>query len=95
MISIEQWRAVIGSFRAVVVYNHKNDEVIVTAAGTCILLLNVFWCGVIVCGVYLYYIASLILVCSNNVESNPGPIVYKTCPTCGKTTVHIKKICPC
>jgi len=32
----------------------------------------------------------------NDVESNPGPIVYKICPTCSNTTVHIKrKICPC
>ena len=78
MISIEQWRAVIGGFRAVVAYNYQNDKDIVTAAGARILLLTVFWCGVIVCGVHLYCIALLILLCSNDVESNPSPNVYKT-----------------
>ena len=95
MISIEQWRAVIGSFRAKFGYNYQNEEEVIVTAGARILLLTVLWCSVIVCGVYLY-IASLILVCSNDVESNPGPIVYKTCPNCGNTTVHIKKkTCSC
>jgi len=80
----------------VIVNSCKNDEVFVSAAVIRILLFTVSWCGVFISGVYLYCILLLILVCSNDIESNPGPIVYKTCPTCGNTAAHIKKkICPC
>ena len=48
----------------------------------------------VICIVCLYNVGKLLIVCSNDVESNPGPIVYKMCPNCGNEVVHIKK-CPC
>ena len=40
------------------------------------------------------YVASILLLCSGDIETNPGP-VYVVCPNCN-TEVHIKKkICQC
>ena len=50
----------------------------------------------IVCIVCLYNIGKVLIICSNDVELNPGSVVYKTSPNCGNETVHTKKkVCPC
>ena len=51
---------------------------------------------VAVCHIALFelYVASILLLCSGDIEANPGP-VYVVCPNCN-TEVHIKKkICQC
>ena len=38
----------------------------------------------------------MLIICSNDIELNPGPVVYKICPNCGNKAAHIKKkLCPC
>ena len=38
----------------------------------------------------------MLIICSNDVELNPGPVVYKICSNCGNKAAHIKKkLCPC
>ena len=93
MISIEQWRTAIGSFRIVIDCGcNTAKDFAIPAIKACILLLTVLWCVVdIACAVCLYNVGKLLIMCSNDVEFNPGPAVYKTCPTCGNELVHIKK----
>ena len=96
MISIEQWRAAVGNFRAVITYgcSMKHDHIGVPA--TRIFVLSVLWCSFVVGIVCLYNVSKFLVICSNDVEQNPGPVVYKLCPNCGNKAVHIKrKICPC
>ena len=44
--------------------------------------------------VFIIYVISMLLICSGDVEVNPGP-VYTVCPNCN-IQVHIrKKTCEC
>ena len=96
MIPIEQWRAAVGNFRAVITYgcSMKHDHIGVPA--TRIFVLSVLWCSFVVGIVCLYNVSKFLVICSNDVEQNPSPVVYKLCSNCGNKAVHIKrKICPC
>ena len=93
MISIEQWRTAIGSFRTVIDCGcNTAKDFVFPAIKARILFLTVLWCVVdIACAVCLYNVGKLLIICSNDVEFNPGPVIYKTCPNCGNEVVHIKK----
>ena len=94
MISIEQWRAVIGSFRAVVTCRcPAKDHGVGDSAARIFVLLSVLWCSFVICTVCLYNVSKVLLICSNDIELNPGPVIYKTCPNCGNKAVHIKRNC--
>ena len=44
---------------------------------------------------FIKYICSMLLLCSGDIEVNPGPAFHVACPKCN-TQVHIrKKICVC
>ena len=98
MISTEQWRAAIGSFRPCINYGCSEGfstiDIMLSIAKARILAI-VFYilsCVIdIICIVCLYNVGKLLIVCSNDVELNPGPVVYKTCPNCGSEVVPIKK----
>ena len=82
MISVEQWRAAIGSFYC----SQENVNVVHSISVNCVFL--------IVCFIYAYIICALILLLAGDIETNPGPIT-RLCPECS-TPVHIKKVqCVC
>ena len=96
MISIEQWRVAIGSFQVVITCGCPTEYHDVGVYARRIFVLSVLWCSFVVCTVCLYNVCKILVICSNDVELNPGPVIYRTCPNCGNKAVHIKKkSCPC
>ena len=83
MISIEQWRAAIESFQVVITCGCPTKHHYVGVDATCIFVLSVLWCSFVVCTVCLYKVNKLLIVHSNDVQWNPGPVIYETCHNCG------------
>ena len=41
--------------------------------------------------VFIMYVVSMILLCSGDIQLNPGPACYVACPNCNIKKVHIRK----
>ena len=67
MVSLEQWRAAIGSFACLKLRRSGICEGCVR-----------YDCMVMICLMVYTSIVAMLLIVSGNVELNPGP--YKTCP---------------
>ena len=96
MISFEQWRAAIGSFQVVITCRCPTEHHDVGVYAKRIFVLSALWCSFIVCTVCLYNVTKILVICSNDVKLNPGPVIYRVCPNCRNKAVHTKKkSCPC
>ena len=96
MITIEQWRACIGRF-VIRIDSKSTSAELWNDMGSNYggILLSRIIKGVIL---YLFslLIVKLLLLCSGNVELNPGPSGCKTCPSCHEKTIPLKlRVCPC
>ena len=97
MITIQQWRACIGRFVIQVdsQFDSADSDVQIDLGsdygGTLISLIKA-----IVLYLFTLKVVKVLLLCSGNVEPNPGPAGCKTCPICHETTVPVKlKVCTC
>ena len=88
MITIQQWRATIGQFaggRKFIPSDSVNVNTPTTHTrseyGVDIILLQC---------IYTVIVIAILLLCSGNVELNPGPTNCKECPKCLDKTVPIK-----
>ena len=98
MISLEQWRSTIGVFSSThpplirMNWNtvQKEEQVSTTS-----------WYAIATVGLLLFsngliFITAMLLMCSGDVELNPGPVNCKKCPSCQLITVPVKlRVCPC
>ena len=98
MISLEQWRSAIGVFSCThpplirMNWNTVQQEEQVSTTR---------WYAIATVGLLLFsnsliFITAMLLMCSGDVELNPGPVNCKKCPSCQLTTVPVKcRVCPC
>ena len=94
MITIQQWRACIGRFviRVDSQFDNADSDVQIDLGSD--------YGGTLIKAIVLYLftlkVVKVLLLCSGNVEPNPGPAGCKTCPICHETTVPVKlKVCTC
>ena len=99
MISITQWRLRIGAFargKTSVCANVRTTFTITTSRTTLTTSRSGY---AIVNGLLLFsyaFIIAKLLLCSGDIECNPGPTNCKKCPNCLNDTLPIKlKICTC
>ena len=97
MISLEQWRSSIGVFSNThiplirISWNDVTEETLSTNNWYAIATI-----GLLLCSNSLLFITAMLLMCSGDVEMNPGPVTCKKCPVCQLDTVPIKlKKCTC
>ena len=101
MIDITQWRAVIGSF------HHKQvscdcfiNEIPRTPIIECTYESFSYYPPSLLVSVcvglnFLSVIFQLLLILSGDIETNPGPVICKSCPICD-AQIHIRKqVCTC
>ena len=98
MISLEQWRSAIGVFSCThpplirMNWNTVQQEEQISTTS---------WYAIATVGLLLFsnsliFITAMLLMCSGDVELNPGPVNCKKCPSCQLTTVPVKRrVCPC
>ena len=96
MIDLIQWRCSVGSFKLKVkcyIGKYTNNAFDIGVLHT---VLNIFADYAVLHIVqFIKYICSMLLLCSGDIEVNPGPAFHVACPKCN-TQVHIrKKICVC
>ena len=97
MITTQQWRVCIGAFAGgksstPPAPRYGGMEISTTHTTTR------SWYGVVNSGLcsFSLLIIIMLLICSGNVELNPGPVNCKTCPRCLTETVPIRlKVCTC
>ena len=94
MIDLIQWRCSIGSFKLKVkcyIGKYTNNAFDIGVLHT---VLNIFTdYAVLHIAQFIKYICSMLLLCSGDIEVNPGPAFHVACPMCNMQ-VHIrKKIC--
>ena len=101
MIDITQWRAVIGSFHhKQVSYDCFSNEIPSTPMIECTYESFSYyppsWLVSICAGLTLLsVIFQLLLILSGDIETNPGPVICKSCPICD-AQIHIRKqVCTC
>ena len=98
MISLEQWRSATGVFSSThpplirMNWNAvQEEETISTTSGYAIATV-----GLLLSNNSLIFITAILLICSGDVELNPGPVNCKKCPSCQLATAPVKlKVCRC
>ena len=94
MVTIQQWRAAIGQFAGGRKFApsdvNGNTPTTDTRSPYGVDTIILLQC------IYTIFTIYFLLLCSGNVELNPGPTGFKKCPKCLDETVPIKlKTCPC
>ena len=91
MIDITQWQATIGTFNTMKSFPITSLN---TKASSKYCIDDEVNYSTIMWFVSIYYVLniffSICLILSGDIETNPGPVVYKICPKC-EEKVHIKK----
>ena len=94
MIEIWQWRMTIGCFAGggASTPTTRGIRTMVTFPRS---WYGITFTGLLLC-TYSLIVVAILLLCSGNVELNPGPVNCKTCPFCLDKKVPIKlKVCNC
>ena len=90
MIEVQQWRDAIGCFAGGKISMPATSR----DTRTRTMVTSRSWYGITIVGLllcsYSLITLSLLLICSGNVESNPGPLTCKTCPICLCEKVPLK-----
>ena len=93
MIDLLQWRATIGcySLKIKCYVGRKYTNNAFDEGGLYTFLRNVTITDVAILHIALFelYVASILLLCSGDIEVNPGPVCYVMCPNCEKKLVSV------